>query len=180
MYWNIYNRRFDSTDRLVDIEISPSNDALRYSIHQVYLFDYPEFIPTISNGISTGYEFVHFRFFNGIDWEDQSIAEYLVGRKIKEGEIFMRHDVMGATIIEELLFDKILYDYGCVLLEVYGNNKNIQQKYHNNLVDWIKYYEEIGLFDEQWKKKKSLNPIWSIAMQDGLEKLNDKIIMLQH
>ncbi len=169
----ITNIKFSITNRInkidgsiicVDIDFIPVNYVLSSCITQVRINNYPEFVFKISNNISIDYEHVHFYFFRDCDWEDQDLAEYMVGRKVKEKEILLRHTVMGATIIDEILFDRILNDYALKLLEVYGKDQSIQKKYE----DYYNWYKpENGFFKE--------NPNWSLAMKTALEKLKEKI-----
>jgi hypothetical protein len=125
MHWKIYNRRFDATFLMADIEIYPTNNPLRYAITQVRVKDYPEFITDVANSTSTGYEFVHFRFFNDADFDDHLWVKNIRGYRLREGEIFISHTVIGETIVEDHVFDKIIYDFASELLKVYANDEQL-------------------------------------------------------
>jgi hypothetical protein len=134
--WKIYNRRFDGTDLMVDIEINPYNAPLRYSLYQVWHNNYPEFVSDVANSTSTGYEFVHFRFFNDIDWEDQLWVKNFRGHELKKGEVFIVNDVVEEqAIIEEQIFNKIVFDFASELLKVYANDKKLPFNWSNEMKD---------------------------------------------
>jgi len=133
MNWIIRNERFDNSGLMVNIEFSPKNDALRYCLTQVALTKYPEFIRNISDSSSIGYEFVHFKNFKDMDWEDKAWAKNIKGSDLKEGEMFLVHDVMGETIIDEELFDKILFEYSTELMRVYTGDSTLQNNWSTEM-----------------------------------------------
>jgi hypothetical protein len=138
MNWVIKNERFDSSDLMVNIEFSPKNDALRYCLTQVRLIKYPEFIKSITDSSSIGYELVHFRNFKDMDWEDKAWAKNVKGYDLEVGEMFLVHDVMGETIIKEELFDKILFEYATVLLKTYSGNTTLSNNWSTEMQSALK------------------------------------------
>jgi hypothetical protein len=133
MDWIIRNERFDNSGLMVNIEFSPKNDALRYCLTQVTLTKYPEFVKCIGDSSSIGYEFVHFKNFKDMDWEDKAWAKNVKGGDLKEGEMFLVHDVMGETIISEALFDKILFEYSTELMKVYAGDNTLQDNWSSEM-----------------------------------------------
>jgi hypothetical protein len=162
--WKVYNREFDGSQIMADIQFEPKNDPLRYAIAQVYLVNYPKFINYISIGEGYGEEFVSIKSFNEVDWEDQAWIKSAMNRELQAGEIFIHHEEMGETIILESIFDKILFDYGSKLLEVYIEDTNMQKKY----IEYYNWYKKEDVFFKE-------NPVWAEAMNNSLLKLSQKI-----
>ncbi len=134
MKWNIERSRFDATNLMVNTTFEPKNDVLRYSLAQISINNYPEFISFQAKSISYGEEHVHIKNFKDMDWEDLAWAKNVKGTEISDGEIFLVHDVMGKTIIKEILFDQILYDYGSKVFEIYQSDTSLSETWKDDMI----------------------------------------------
>lgn len=145
----------------LDIDFKPENLILSGFLTQIKVIDYPDFINDVSNSNSTGYEYLSLRMYTDIDCDDQSWIKNVIGRELQTGEIFLHHEFTGDTIIQQVIFDKILYDFSLVVLEAYRYNENVN-------IDYFKYY----IRD---KKLSQNNRSWTEAMKYSLSKLSEKI-----
>ncbi|OXA74197.1 hypothetical protein [Flavobacterium columnare] len=124
MKWDIIINSKDVSGGL-DISIIPENDVVRFIILQYKVWSLPKLINHVSESLSTGIEHAHIRNYSDMDWEDKAWAKNVKGSELEAGEMFLVHDIIGETTIKEALFDKILYDYGSKLLEIYQNDKTL-------------------------------------------------------
>lgn len=125
----------ESSPNKLDIDFIPINIKLSSIFSQVNVNTYPEFIYLVSNSISAGYEFVHFRFFNDMDWEDKAWAKRVKGGDLKENEIFLVHDVIGETVIKIKDFNRILFDYGTELLNIFRADRTLPENWVNEMAE---------------------------------------------
>ena len=133
MEWKIKKNRFDATYLKINIEFEPKNDVLRYTLAQVKISNFPEFIFFQATSKTYSEEHVYIMNYLEMDWEDKLWAKNVKGEEMKKEEMFLVHDVMGETIIEELLFDKLLLDYGTILKEVYHNDNTLSDSWNDEM-----------------------------------------------
>lgn len=164
--------KIDNSILAIDIDFEPENHSLGACITQMKLWRLPNYVISQALSESYGEEHVHIMNYAEMDWEDKAWAKNVKGCELEKDEMFLVHDEMGKTIIKENLFDKILFDYGTKVLEVYGNDKKNQNEYKAHF-EW--YYKE------EWKQESDVYklyvefPIWKDAMTVSLEKLKLKI-----
>lgn len=133
MNWEIITSSKE-VSRGLDIVLIPVNDVIRFVILQFTINDLPKLLHQTSKSISTGIEYAHVRNFKDMDWEDKAWAKNVKGSEMEEREMFLVHDVMGETIIKESIFDKILFDYGFKVLEVYQYDTSLPANWKNEMI----------------------------------------------
>ncbi|KQW99028.1 hypothetical protein [Flavobacterium sp. Root420] len=149
----------------IGIDFEPENNVLSALFSSIRIEQFPDFITDISNSKSTGYEPLSLRMYNDIDWEDQAWIKSVMHRNLQKGEVFVSVYKIGETIIPESVLDKILYNYGSNILDVFHKNSQVQEKY-------IEYYNHYDKENHIFKE----NLFWVKAMKDSLLKLSQKMI----
>ncbi len=86
---------FDATNLMVNTTFEPKNDVLRYSLAQISINNYPEFISFGASQFHTVRDDVHIKNFKDMDWEDLAWAKNVKGTEISDGEIFLVHECYG-------------------------------------------------------------------------------------
>lgn len=71
-----------------------------------------------------GAEFIGALFYHEMDWEDKAFLEK-EKLEVKEDDIHLYHQVFGDTIINELLFMRIVLDYSKKVLETYEGDESL-------------------------------------------------------
>jgi hypothetical protein len=154
-----------SSPTRLDIDFIPENLNLSACFAQVRLVNYPKFILHVSNSEYYNEELVQIMNAKTMDLEDKIWAKNFKESEISDNEMYIVHDVMGKTIIEEFIFDKILYDFGSKLLEIYGVDIQMQDSY----VTYWNWWRPNG----EWLQE---NPVWKDAMEESLKQLKSKIL----
>ena len=128
MDWKIITNSNEVSGGL-DIILTPKNEVLRFSILQFKPINLVELLNNILNSETAGIEYATIYNLKEMDWEDKAWAKRVKGNELKEGELFLVHDITGEAIIEENIFCKILYDYCKVLLGVHKEDKDLPQEW---------------------------------------------------
>jgi hypothetical protein len=145
MNWEIITNSKEVSGGL-DIVLTPRNDVIRFAILQFKINDLPKLIEQKSKSRSFGIEFTRIVTFNDMDWEDKAWAKNIKGTDLESDEIFLIHDAIGETIIKEAIFDEILYDYSCKVLDIYKLNNKFPESWTTEMEEAI----------EELKKKNNL------------------------
>jgi hypothetical protein len=125
----------------VGLELKPDNEVLKFLLSTIRLINYPKLICYQSLSETYGEEHVHIMNYAEMDWEDKAWAKNEKGSEMEEDEMFLVHDVMGKTIIKEELFDKILFDYGSKVLEVYESDTSLPSTWKNEMTTALEKLE---------------------------------------
>lgn len=108
-----------SSPNKLRIDFIPSNNTLSMFFSNLKTIDFFDYIIQTVNSIGGfGIENTSILFYNQMDWEDKE------GLNIKEGEvyIYVYDGLSNETIVNELEFKNILYDFSRKVIEI--NNKN--------------------------------------------------------
>ena len=136
MDWKIITNSNEVSGGL-DIRLTPKNDVLRFTILQFRPIDLVKLLNNILKSKTTGIEYTAIYNLKEMDWEDKTWAKRVKGSDLEEGELFLTHEVIGETIIEESIFCNILYDYCKVLLSVYKDDKDLPQEWFLKMEDFL-------------------------------------------
>lgn len=160
----------------VGIETNPENEPLKFLLSGLKIKKFPEYISILLEKSGFGEENIWFTFYHEMDWEDKAgFLEYFK-REIESDElrIHFYDSKTNYSVMKSDDFKQIFYDYSCKILEVYGNEKEIQFEFEKHRIEiltddnmWPYYVQQ-----REWYK---LHTDWKLAMQAYLEKLKIQI-----
>lgn len=109
----------------IGILLAPDNETLRFFLASLRVQKFPNYIASASKSNGFGEENASVKYFNEMDWEDKD------GLDIKESDvnIYVYDGNSNEIVVNENLFDRILYDYSKKLLEVYTSDKSLRQNW---------------------------------------------------
>lgn len=125
MNW-IINEDITSTNKL-RINFDPPNNVLTMFFANLKSIDFPNYLSqTIYSTGGFGVQNTSILFYDQMDWEDKE------GINIREGDIYIYvyDGSANETIIREIDFNKILYDFSFKILKI--NNINFSEKWSEN------------------------------------------------
>ncbi|HEX2628507.1 MAG TPA: hypothetical protein VHM26_05840 [Chitinophagaceae bacterium] len=168
MRYSIGRRRvIDPTLVVLEIKFEENNDStdkVSSFFSGVCAFRFPELIERAARSDGFGTEVLHYRPYAIMDEEDKS---YLPG--ICEGQLQLKNDVFGDTVVDEKWFLQLLFDFATDILDAHLHD----EKVHNEYSGYLQRQTEPGY----WAREEFLqfNPTWTIAMEEGLRKLKRRI-----
>lgn len=136
-YTIIVNPNYTSWSK-VGIKINPDNEILRFFLASLRIAKLPDCIINTSKSKGFGVENASIKFFHEMDWEDKE------GLDINEGDvnIYIYDGKSNETVLDENLFDKILYDYSTKVLEIYKYDKSLLENWK---IEMEKSLEELKI-----------------------------------
>jgi len=127
-YSIVKNPNYTSTVK-IGLDITPDDEILRLFLAVIKIGDYPKLITAVSKSTRFGMEDADIMFFHEMDWEAKAALERIGGIKEGEVDIYLYDGRPNDTVLNEKLFDRILYDYSLELLEVYRKSKEVRESW---------------------------------------------------
>jgi ferredoxin-fold anticodon binding domain-containing protein len=118
----------------VGIRIIPDNEILRFFLALIDVIKIPNLLINTSKSKRFGVENAHILFYDEMDWEEKD------GLDIKEGDvnIYVYDGKSNEIVLNESLFDRILYDYSNKVLEIYKNNEYLPENWSMKMEQSLK------------------------------------------
>lgn len=134
-----------SSPNKLRIDFIPSNNTLSMFFSNLKTIDFFDYIIQTVNSIGGfGIENTSILFYNQMDWEDKE------GLNIKEGEvyIYVYDGLSNETIVNELEFKNILYDFSRKVIEINNKNDVISKDWLPKMNESLKILKDNTLQDE--------------------------------
>lgn len=133
MKWIIKNERFDMTDLMVSVNFEPQNKPLRYFLSGINLTNLPGLLDSLMNNKGYYEPYLSVRFFEELDWED--LEDF---PNISKGKVLISHEVYGDSILDKLLFFKLIQEYSLKIIEIYGDDEDLVENWKDNMIKNLK------------------------------------------
>lgn len=125
-YLIISNPPYTSTVK-IGLKLSPENEPVKFFLSGTKLNRFPDLLESAILRDGFVNEVSLYRPYEVMDWEDIQNA-----KGIKEGEAEI-NPVHGETLIDEVLFLRILHDYATKLLEVYQMSSELSESWKSSM-----------------------------------------------
>jgi hypothetical protein len=136
-YKIIIDPDYTSTSKL-GIKMFPDNPIVRFFIAAIGISQFPELIKSVVLSKRFGIENARILFFNEMDWEDKEGLDI----NLKQLSIYVYDGNPNETVVDELIFDKILYDYSVKLLELHEFDKSLSNLWTEDMQNSIEKLKE--------------------------------------
>ena len=163
IHWNILIKE-TSQGKMVDIELVPEDQNVRYFLSEINTYRFPIFLNGVNKSSGFHNEMSHLTFFNDLDAEDFSI-----GNIFEQNYIRISHNMYSTSIIEEVKFSEMAYQYGQAVFETHRDSVDVQKHW-----EW---YLSNHIQRNSWNRDYYLNfdQNWNNAMQENLIQLLQKM-----
>ncbi len=113
----------------IGLELKPDNDPIKFFFSGLKIIGYPTLIDCALSSKGYGEEIAGgVIFFNDLTLED-----FVNQSDFEKGNVKIFNPVHGETLIDEVLFLRILHDYATKLLEVYQMSSELSESWKSSM-----------------------------------------------
>lgn len=162
MKYTINRKRIEGGIFNLRIEFDPVDEVLG-AFFQNSSWCFPDLLCRVASSTGFASEFSNYIPYSALDSED-----FDTGQAFEKDEVKIRV-YFGEVILNSSVFDFMLYEYAMALLEVYGDDTDLQRRFE--------IYLKPLTAESYWNRDHylKLNPNWKLAMRDGIDRLKEKM-----